>query len=197
MYKRGNGVTVYNSLRRMDAFVPLPSDYGLKAWNGPPHIIGGVAAAVANFYRTKVWIPENTVITNVHLLVGIAGGSVANGYVAVEEISGTDGTRSGVSAALTTVLQSAGEKVIPLAVPIAAQSVGRFVYVLYKVGTATPAPTLAVISGAYLTVGGIGKTAGSYESFYMTDGAPTSAPPAGPTSYLVSAPYYQPWVGIS
>lgn len=195
--KKGNGVTAYTSLRRCDGFEWHPTDYGVKACNfRPTHIVIGIAVAAANTVRTKLWVPENTAINNVHFFCTVAGATVANLYVAIEEISGTNGTRSGVSAAQSGAF-AAGLKTIALSSPVAAQTAGRWVYVVYKVQSGSPVPALGIASSGSLLLGGVGQSAATYDSSFIADGAPTTAPPAGPNSLTSASPYYPLWVGIS
>lgn len=111
-----------------------PATIGLKATNLDPRLItGSTGFSLNNQVLGRMWVPPGTAITNVHVNIGTAGSGVT-ASIAVYE---ADGTRSGITGSITTAFHTTGHKTIALTAPIAAQQVGRWVWVSVLVTAGT------------------------------------------------------------
>lgn len=174
-----------------DPTVWKPSHNQLVASNfNPAHVVGGVLVPANYGAFNRVWVPAGASFSGVWFIVTVAGASVTSGYAAIYE---ADGTRVGMTASMTTDLQTAGVKYKALAAPVAAQNVGRFVWVMFTSAASTQ-PTLGYSGAAsgYPAAGIPALT--NYPAFYKA----TMNPPPASTSFTVGVgPYGLIWAGLA
>lgn len=164
-----------------------PADNLLKSANFPPRHIGIHVSITAGFIAaTRVRVPANTVITNLHAYVHAAGSGLSYAAAAVYE---ADGSQSGVTASQATAWASAGHKVMALATPIPARPSARWVWVAF----AESGTTLAALGCAS---GYLAANAGGVSP--VVAGAIAGATPLPASLTLTSlGNWYEVWAGIS
>ena len=165
-----------------------PSDNNLLAANFPPrHAVTALAVGAGFYFANRVRIPAGTTITNVHLVISIAGAGLTYGAVAVYE---ADGTRSGLTGDQIAAWQAAaGPKSAALGTPIAAQGADRWVWVTFAAaGTTRPAFMAASSSTLPSNVGLSGALAGGYVA---------GAAPLPASMSMSMTTYLEFWAGIS
>lgn len=187
--KVGDGVTAYASLPTLNSYTWQPKDNNFKGANFPPRLMTYAYPVPAGFhFLQKMWVPAGSVITNTHLYVSGAGATVVGYYMAVYE---ADGTRSGMSAAQTTLMESVGLKTFPMAAPIAAQSVGRWVYLAFVYTSAGTIPSIG--SPSVMITANLGTVSPDKTCGYI--GA--AAPPAANADFSLISDYFEFWVAVS
>lgn len=144
-----------------------PEDNGLIAEAFPVHSVSGsVPLAANNTVLSRVFVPAGKTISKLAFGVAAAGAGVTNGFLGVLE---ADGTRAGLTANVSTTLQSAGNKVVDLTAVIASKPVDRYVYVAVTMTAASTAPQLWGLSAA-VVLHNVNQTAPGLNGSYIGGG---------------------------
>jgi hypothetical protein len=148
-----------------------PTDQGLLAWTMDPVTVNVNEALTGGIiYFEKMAIRNATTVTNAIITVGTAGVGLTSGqnFVAVYNNSGV---RQGLSADLTTTVNSTGTKTIPLAASFSAAAGLYYVAILFNAATTTPS-----IRGGSLQSGSMINVGTSPGRFIQSAGSQTSMP---------------------
>ena len=138
---------------------------------------GNISSGISPTTAARVWVPGGTAITKVGLY--ITDSSTAASGESKLLVWNDDGTLAGATATDTSIPASTGWKVLDLAVPIAAQDAGRFVYVGYVIVGSSPNIMYSVAVAGVDTYFN-GPSAGHYRAVY--NGGTTVPSPLVPSS---------------
>ena len=171
----------------------VPADHGLIACDVDPALSGSsyTLAAAGVLYLRKIKMSAASAITNVMLYINTAGAAVSNAYVAVYD---STGAQLGVSADVSTALQSTGTKTIPLTAATGVRAAGSWVYIGIVVGAAT---TLPALRGFAQSIHTFGLTAGALYRWGSTGSGLTAAPASFTPSMIASVGSAMPIVGLT
>lgn len=170
-----------------------PSDYGLLAWNYDPQLGDGTNTLVSGtLCVVRVPVTRTMLVTNIHMDVSSGGATFTSSAVALHS---EDTTKLSESASLNAVLNSSGNKTIPLA---AAQTVpggpGRYVLVsILVVASSMP----QVYRMANLAGGWAAHINGSLASPGMRVSTGGTGLSAIPSTFTQTAATNCPWIGLS
>lgn len=190
----GSAVVTDNDTRLTNQSGYYPSEaYGFFAMSAPPQG-NGTSSGFWDIYGGRIWVPAGQAITTVSACVATAGtysGSGNNGFGVY-----TDSGALVASALSSTAWASAGWVSIDLDSVIAAQSTGRFVYVLMMGNGNGPAPNIWWGTGAGNAItGGVGMT--STKRHVISYGSGASLPASFDPNTVGSTTNYVPIIGLS
>jgi len=193
----GAAAAAGNDARLRDA-PPYPaSGYGLLAISADPmHHQGSAGFGNNQLWATRLWIPANVVITNLHVAVRVAGthdGTNPN-QIGLYDDTGAQVDTTADDNTLWTVAGWRGGAL--QGGPVAAQPAGRYVYVVWLLrgmsGTSLPFPTNADDANAAFVSTGVGG--GNRRAMYASG---TALPASfNPTSFGTSTGFLS-LVGVS
>lgn len=129
-----------------------PADNALIACDGDPMLASSslVLPTAGVVYLRKIKMADTKAVTNIVMVISNSGVGLSNTYAAVFDSSGA---QLGVSADISTSLQSTGTKTIALGAPTAIQPSGTWLYVALVVGGASTMPTISSFASARISVG--------------------------------------------
>jgi hypothetical protein len=136
------GAPVNNAIINLDVAnnEHTPADHELIAWNFPTSVVASSTGPTSGtVIMQKVWLRQDTTITNVCMGIGAAGVALTAGQNFAGLYDGA-GNRLGVTADQSAVWNVAGFKQMPLVAPVAVAADAYYVAILSN--AATP-PTLA------------------------------------------------------
>jgi hypothetical protein len=194
----GSVVTSRTSLQVTDPIFPI-SGYGLIAASGDPIDFQNPGNVSGVLWPTRIWVPAGKAITNLWCAVHIAGtwdGTSTPNQIGVYDDNGNQLGATVNDSTLWTAIGWRGGAIS--GGPIAAQTTGRFVYLM---------PCVRGISGMYWQFPsgandnnaasvGIGPTGGNRRGMYATSTSSGLPATFNPTSYGTNTGYV-PLVGIS
>ena len=169
----------------------VPSDLGFKAWNYDPALgsTGTIMPTAGRLEVLKVKLRDDATITNVHMVMTVAGGTLTSARNFVGLFQGP--TLLASSADMKATWEgSTGLLTMALATPQAAKAGDLFVGLYY---TGTTAPTF-LRCGASAGQGN-GLFTGNASRFSSADTGLTTALPSSIGTMTATAPTW--WVGLS
>lgn len=116
-----------------------PGDHGFLAWSCPVEAASGTyqLATAGTIYLSRVHLPTAATITNLHVHVTTAGGTLTSGqcFAALYDVAAI--TKRGTTATQHTAWESVGAKTMALSAAYAA-SAGDYYVALWYNGTTAP-----------------------------------------------------------
>lgn len=129
-----------------------PVDNALIACDGDPMLASSslVLPTAGVVYLRKIKMADTKAVTNVVMVISNSGVGLSNAYAAVFD---STGAQLGVSADISTSLQSTGTKTIALGTPTAIQPAGTWLYIALVIGGASTMPTISSFASARISLG--------------------------------------------
>ena len=139
-----------------------PADHGLLAWSMDPATTnaGGTTLSAGYIYMVELVLRQTATISNINAVLGSAGsGLTANQCLAA--VYDSSGTRKGITADMSTVWNTTGNKSMALTASFSATA-GRYYAAFLFNGTTSPGFACGSTFGAVFTPGNANLSAGSY-----------------------------------